>query len=101
MLAVLWLGGCFLVVDEDTFPKQYASITCARLQECWLAAFEDEYDDDMEECTDDQEDLIDAIDGGGDDFDEDEARDCLEKMQSETCGDLYSEFPRDCLRVYL
>ncbi len=99
MLALVSLLGCFLVVDEDTFPKQYASIACARLQECLLAYFEEEYDTDMEECTDDQEDLIDAIDGGSD-FDEDEARDCLEKMQSESCGDLYSDPPSDCARVY-
>lgn len=100
MIALLSVLGCFLVVDEDTFPKQFASITCARLQECYRGYFEAEYDTDMEECTDDQEDLIDLVDIGND-FDEDEARDCLEKLQSETCGDLYDESPSDCGRVYL
>ncbi len=106
MFALVLFTGCFLVVDEDTYPAQYASVACARTRECDRGLFESEYDDDMGECTDDVEDYFDDLVKGFDklgsdcDFDEDEARGCLEDMQSSTCGDLYEEAPKDCSQVY-
>lgn len=46
MIALL-LAGCFLVVDEDTFPEQFASLTCNRTMECNRGYFEAEFDSDM------------------------------------------------------
>lgn len=104
MFTLVLFTGCFLVVDEDTYPAQYASVACARARECDRGAFESAYDDDMTECTDDLEDfsedaaeLWDALDC---DFDEDEARGCLEDMQSSSCGDLTEGSPNDCSQVY-
>ena len=95
----LTLLGCFLIVDEDTFPDQYASLQCNRVQECSRGYFEAEYDSDMEECTDDYLDDIDKLDANCD-FDDDEARDCLEKLQASSCGDIVEDYPKDCLKVY-
>lgn len=106
MFVLLTFVGCFLVVDEETFPVQYASLRCNRVSECQRGYYEAEYDGDMNDCTDDLEDqLDDALEAYDDigydcDFDDDDARDCLEEMQAATCGELYEEYPRDCDRVY-
>ena len=99
MLA-LTLVGCFLIVDEDTFPDQYASLQYSRVMECQRGYFEAEYDADMEDCTDDYIDYFDDIEKADCDFDDDEARDCLEKVQASTCGDLTEDYPKDCFEVY-
>ncbi len=98
-MLTLLLAGCFLVVDEDTFPDQYASLTCNRMMECNRGYFEAEYDADMEDCMDEYVDAIEDLDSDCD-FDDDEARDCLEKVQSSTCGDLWEDDPKDCGQVY-
>lgn len=99
MFPLLTFLGCFLVVDEETFPVQFASLSCNRMSECQRGYYEAEYDGDMNDCTDDIEDAIDDVDNDCD-FDDDEARDCLEKVQASTCGDLYEDYPSDCGRVY-
>lgn len=95
----LVLAGCFFVVDEDSFPDQYASLQCSRDMECSRGYFEAQFDADMEECTDHYLDVLDALDGECT-FDDDEARDCLEKVQAATCGDLQEDYPQDCAKVY-
>lgn len=98
-MLTLLLAGCFLVVDEDTFPDQYASLFCNRMLECDRGHFEAEYDADMEDCMDEYVDAIEDVDSDCD-FDDDEARDCLEKVQAATCGDLREDYPKDCEEVY-
>lgn len=98
-MLTLLLTGCFLVVDEDTYPQQFASLYCNRLLECSRGYFEAEYDADMEDCVDDQVDRIEDYPSSCD-FDDDEARDCLEKVQASTCGDLTEDYPKDCGKVY-
>ena len=99
MFALFAFVGCFLVVDEDTFPDQYASLSCERTRECSRGYFEAEWDGVMDDCVDDVLDNFDDVPSGCD-FDDDEARDCLETVQAATCGELYEDYPKDCAQVY-
>lgn len=91
--------GC-LAADEDNFPESFASVYCMRVEECARGVYESEYDGEMEECIEEWTDLTEALADNSDEFDEDDAVDCLEETRSESCGDWAEGEPDECSRVY-
>lgn len=101
IFALLTLPGCALFAGEDTFTTDFAQVSCERMQDCYKANFEAEYDD-VAECVDeaealaeDNEDLYDDCD-----FDDDKAASCLAEMRANSCGDLLEDGVEDCAEVW-
>ena len=93
------LTGCF-AADEDHFPESFANVYCLRMEECARGLYESKYDADMQDCIDDIQDATEDLAKASDEFDDDDAVDCLDQMRSETCGDWAEGEPDDCGRVY-
>ena len=102
---VLLLTSCLVGnIDEDSLPAQYAGPICKNLQRCERGYFESEYSD-MADCRDEVadnlEDLVDYADDQDCDFDEDEAKECLQSINSVSCEDWYEgDASDDCEDVF-
>jgi hypothetical protein len=99
MMWIFLATGC---VTEDSFVEQYARVGCIRARECNKGFFQAEYDNDIGECVDDALDYYDDVEDYYDDcdFDEDNARECLAQLRSDSCGDLYEDGVGDCNHVW-
>jgi hypothetical protein len=84
VLALLLFVGC--LPSSEVFPEKYARLACLRMRECALGEFEATYDDDLAECEDAMLDWLEPRDAC--EFDREAARDCLESLRNDTCGDL-------------
>lgn len=98
---VAWtlLIACF-AADEENFPASFANVYCFRVEECARGLYESEYGGEMEECIEEWTDLTDALAENSDEFDDDDAIECLDKLRSESCGDWAEGEPEECSRVY-
>lgn len=91
-----FLSGCSLLsgtpLDQDSYFDELAETTCKVNKDCFKAYYESEWDD-LEECVDDHVDLLDdAKDYYEDcDFDEDQAKACLDAMRGAECGEFLDE----------
>ncbi len=84
MLPLLLLVSC--LPSPEAFPERFARLSCLRMRECALGEFEATYDADLAECEDAQLDALEPRSAC--DFDREAARDCLESLRNDTCGDL-------------
>jgi len=76
---VLLLSGCYS--DVDSFIVAKAKQDCKRLASCNASFFSDAYDDDLDKCREDGEDLLQAIydigDAFGGEYDPEQGRTCV------------------------
>lgn len=95
-LLVASLFAC--AIPEEDFPATYAQVFCRQYEGCEPDDFEDVWDD-RDECEDDVEDLasqlLDLADLLGQDYDEDDARDCISNLRWATC-DEFSDGDVEC-----
>ena len=106
LIAVALLAvGCGLgAITEDTLPARVAGPYCDNLRRCNRGYFDSEFSD-MADCVDeteeDFEDLVEEADDYGCDFDEDEARECVQSLRSSSCEDWYEgDTLDDCSDVF-
>lgn len=84
------LLGCLALAchSEATFPADAAEAGCARLDACDHATLSDVFGD-VDECVRRErhlmEDAAASADALGCDYDADEARDCLDALETEAC----------------
>lgn len=87
MLALLpFLLPIACLPTSEGFPERFALLSCVRMRECALGQFEADYDSDLAECEDAYLDQLERLSAC--DFDREAARDCLESVRNDTCGDL-------------
>lgn len=92
LTVTLTLAGCIGQVDEDNYAQKYSPVYCQHTKQCNRGLYESEWTD-LNDCvdtvTDDIEDLIDDMDDRGCDFDDDDARECIETFAQSDCEDYY------------
>jgi len=84
-LFLLSLLACFGTVNEKNFLEKYSEALCTFEDECNRSVFLEEWDD-VDDCVDDQLDIIDDADLDLEDcdFDKDNAKDCLATIKDAT-----------------
>ena len=93
-----------LGVNEDTFPAKAGSVVCKKIKKCDLGWYESEFSD-MSDCEgefeDAYEDVVDQADDFDCDFEDDEAKECLQGMQQASCEEYYEgDWSDDCENVW-
>ena len=77
-------------IPEESFPDAYGSAVCARFRHCDQDSFEDIFDE-VEDCVDTtaagMEVFMDAADLLNQEYDGNEARECINDIRSTACGD--------------
>ncbi len=80
------LSGC--AIAEQDFPDVYAGAVCSKLKKCDRADFDESYES-MSDC---EANFIDAADAAGDflqalglDYNEENARDCVQAVRGAEC----------------
>lgn len=103
-VAGLTATACYPVNNEDAFASSSAKAGCRALQKCSLAGFLEEYRD-MADCvderTDDNEEFNEIADDRGCDYDEDEAKNCIDALleYASTCEDA-DDIADECEKVW-
>lgn len=93
------LVSCF-AADEANFPTSFANLYCFRVEECARGVYESEFGGEMAECVEEWTDLTETLAENSDEFDTDDAVECLDKLRAETCGEWAESEPSECSRVY-
>lgn len=103
IVAVVALAGCLPPAEAD-FPAAWAAVQCDRQRECDKGDYESRYED-MGDCREQNEDaaddIMDAWDLFGGDYDRDEAGECLSAMRTASCEEVNGgDFGGNCDNIY-
>lgn len=96
LLSLAALASCYSSADK--FSAKVAKYECTWLEECAKSQFEDQYDGDRAKCRDEVQDgieeLIDAAEALGCEYDPDGGKECgnaLRKSQKECSSDEFED----------
>jgi hypothetical protein len=85
--------------SEKSFPKDFSTEVCKKLDECSKGQFDSEWDN-VGECVDDYVDYLED-DYEDCDFDQDQGAECLQSMRQSDCDDFVEgDWYRDCSGIY-